>query len=372
MKNQFNPRHLRNKPPSSKQILLVILLGAIGLLITLTYLFSQLRYSGFRQERWAVRDSVDNNPTKPLAKSPLLDTLLVTIHPGLSYHNAPKRTLDTSKDLLVDISKIYFNYNPVLLVWMSLIAVMIACSVAILPVTGNYIRDVYLQCKLRPKQIYTAIVYALITGVLILLTNACNGHMLNAFDIIKRAKILVKQPEMVYVFVGICLLSALVAVCGQLVVNEAISKLPDSIVNQTQTEKEKTAGQFMLLRNSLKFFLMVDATLIVFSVLTTDSLRRAIIAELTVKGHYIFPQEFVYLYGLLFTIYLALLYLPIYYRLKYKGETMTHGLQHDELAAGTPGESFLITESALDSLKVTLSILAPVVSSLLPNLLNIK
>ena len=122
---------------------------------------------------------------------------------------------------------------------------------------------------------------------------------------------------------------------------------------------------------------MVDATLIVFSVLTTDTLRRSIMAELTinqfnVKGHDIFPQEFVYLYGLLFTIYLALLYLPIYYRLKYKGETMTLGLQNDELAAGTPGNSFLITESALDSLKVTLSILAPVVSSLLPNLLNIK
>lgn len=348
------------------------MLGAIGLLITLSYLFSQLSYSGFKQERWVVLDSADNPRPKPLVKSPLFDTLLVTIHPVFSYHGTPEKALDTTKDKLIDVSKIYFNYNPVLLVWMSLIAVMIACSLAILPITVNYIKDVYLHCGLRPKQLYTAIAFTLLTGALIIVTNGSNGHMQNAFEIIGRAKILVKQPNMVYIFVGICLGSALVAVCGQFAINEAISKLPDYIAKQSPTEREKTAGKFMLLRNSLKFFLMVDAALIVFSVLTTDTLRRSIIAELTVKGHDIFPQEFVYLYGLLFTIYLALLYLPIYYRLKYKGETMTEGLPSEELVAGKPGNSFLISESALDSLKVTLSILAPVVSSLLPNLLNIK
>ena len=107
------------------------MLGAAGLLITLTYLFSQLSYSGYKQERWAVHDSVDYRPPIPLAKSPLIDTLLVTIHPGFSYRGKPKKAFDTTGDKPVDISKIYFNYNPVLLVWMSLIAVMIAVSLAI-------------------------------------------------------------------------------------------------------------------------------------------------------------------------------------------------------------------------------------------------
>ena len=123
-----------------------------------------------------------------------------------------------------------------------------------MPVTVNYIKDVYQQCALGTKQIFNAVGFSVAIGVLIILTNLCNGHMQNASDIIGRAHILVKQPKMVQVFVGICLGSALVAVCGQFFINEAISKLPERIVSQTAAERKNTAGQFMLLRNSLKFF----------------------------------------------------------------------------------------------------------------------
>jgi len=364
------PNRLRDSAPGSWQILLIILLGAGGLLVTLNYLFSELKFSGYQQQRWEVRDSSNQRPVKLLAQSPLIDTLHVTVHPALAVHSLPKKDI-TDKNYL-DFAAIYFNYNPALLVWMSLVAVMIACSLAIVPVTIKYTKDIYQLCQLNWVRLARAVGLTLLIGALITLTNK-NGHILNAFQIVDKAGILVQNPQTVYVFVMICVCSGLVAVCGQFVINEAISKLPESIVDLTTPQQEKTAGQFMLLRHSLKFFLMADATLIVFSVLTTDTIRQAINTELalSVKGRSIFPQQFVYLYGLMFTFYLALLYLPIYYRLKYKGETMAKGLKADAPGAAILNESFLIQESALDSLKVALSILAPVVSSLLPGLLNL-
>lgn len=88
----------------------------------------------------------------------------------------------------------------------------------------------------------------------------------------------------------------------------------------------------------------------------------------------IFPQNFVYLYGLMFTFYLALFYIPIFFRLKFKGRSMMNKIilnEDDDKKYKYLSKIFLMEETALDNLKATLSILAPVLSSLLPNILKL-
>lgn len=358
----------RNTTPTASAILLIIFLGAAGLLGTLKFLTYNVKMSGYRLEHWAIRDSSLTINGRVM----LVDTLKVVVHPNIALQKPLEH--DIKADLDWNYRDLYMTYNPVFLVWMALISVMIACSLALSPVLIKLIRDIYQLFGLRRIYLIKAVLGALLIGVFINQTNKV-PFVLVLFKILYKAKILISHPYWLTSLIMICMVAGLIAIAGQLMVNYAVTKLPENIFELDAAQQKKEVARFMLLRSSLKFFLMTDAALIVFSILTTDALKRAVFQEikiLNVPAHELFPQEFVYLYGVVFTLYLALLYLPVYYRLKYKGESMVQSLNTASEPDAKLAESFLIRESPLESFKVALSILAPVVSSLLPELIKIS
>ncbi len=356
-----------NGLPSATGILLVILLGAFGFLGSVYFISSDLKTNVYHVEHWAITDSLQDKSCKLVT----VDTLRVVIHP---------QSMDISKafklphpDRTINYGRVYLAYNTSLLVWIALISVTVGSSLALLPILVYTCISLYRGFKLKLRDFLIALITTIVLGVLMVLTNQ-NSHVLMLFDVMNRSEIIMKHVGCLFVLIVIGLVGGLAAMCGQLLINQAIDKLPEDINDLSESKKRsETINDFLLLRSKLKFLLSVDAALIVLAILTTDALRRAIGTEMTVIGTNklnILPKEFTYLYGINFTLFLALLYMPVYYRLRNKGVEMVRNLAHD-----VDGEKmraqFLINETPLESFKVALSILAPVVSALLPGIIKI-
>jgi len=354
-----------DQPVSSWLIFFIILLGTGGLLGTMNHLAGEIKVNGYHH---GVLKVVDTNHIISKRDS-VIDTISVTYQPRIDLRHEPLKPI--GEIALLDFSSMYLTYNPIFLVWMALISITVACSLALLPILVKSLLDIYRGFKLKPVHALTTILITLVIGWFMFTTNH-NTHLLTAFVVMKKVGILIKNPGQLNVFIFIPMFAGLLAIGGQLLINHALTSLPMNLLGLAEQEQKIVAAKFYLLRSQLKFFLMIDAILIVFSVLTTDALRRSILGEISVgHGRDLFPKEFVYLYGLLFTFYLAIFYMPVYYRLKAKGQAM-----FSEFPSVTEPDNkefaaiFLMQESPLDSFKVAFSILAPVISSLLPGLLN--
>jgi hypothetical protein len=163
-------------------------------------------------------------------------------------------------------------------------------------------------------------------------------------------------------------LAGIAGIFGQLTINKAIDQLPDSLDGMTEKEVKTAAGNFTLLHKNLKFILVASAALIVLTILTTDAMKRSINAEIKTNIE-IFPSEFVYIYGLVFTFYLAIFYLPVFYHLRKKGELLAADVAQTEKE--NADSAFFIKETPLQNFITVFSILSPIITSLAPDLLKL-
>ena len=376
--SQITPYH--SKAPSSLDISFIIVLGIAGMLGTFQYLLSDLQMNGYKKEVWTVQDRTGINCA---GKSNTIDSLVVVYHPLIAAHPGDLKNnhdldkkskapgTDAGEEKTFEFANIYFAYNSVLLVWMAIFSVLVGCSLALLPVIISAIKNIVRAFKLAARRQVMAFLVTALIGVLIYFTQHIQ-YLMKPSQILDKFHILLKHPYLLNIFIIITIAIAITAIAGQLLINQAISILPDTITGLPITEQNKIADKFELLRNQLKSFLLIDAVLIVFSVLNTDAFRRAIITEVSVNMDLV-PQNYVYLYGVLFTFFLAIIYMPIYYRLKCKGEMMLKEISQDELEGDCQKIATVlkIEQTPIESLKVVLSILAPVLTSLVPGLLNI-
>jgi hypothetical protein len=354
--------------PRARHIVLIILMGAAGLMGTITYLTWDLKMSANSVQHWAVKDS---SGTVIKGQAALVDTLRVVIHPNSMRLPAPAKL--PKPDVTLNYAELYLTYNTPFLIWMVLIAVTVACALALAPVIIKTIQDIYKTFGQKWTNICKAALIALLLGTFICQTNS-NSYVMMLFTFLKDSHVLLNHPGVLNVFIFIALFTGLMAMCGQLLINDAIGALPDDVSNMEAGKLAVALNNFLLLKGRLKFLLSVDAAIIVLAIFTTDALRRAIIQEVQVTGTNkggIFPQEFAYMYGMVFTLYLALLYLPIYYRLRSKGTSMVRNAPDTDEGKKLSAK-FQIAESPVESFKVALSILAPVVSALLPGIIKIS
>jgi len=137
--------------------------------------------------------------------------------------------------------------------------------------------------------------------------------------------------------------------------------------------------KFLELESTLKKCVQVLAILIVFSVLTSFALGQSIKATIEVKEFNIFPDEISYAYGLFFSLFLGLMYIPTHIYLKYKGVLFIKELE--TIKKNEPSEKriswlteikngFTLELSAIENLKIALTVIAPIITSFLPEHFN--
>ncbi|HXD94793.1 MAG TPA: hypothetical protein VNX01_16415, partial [Bacteroidia bacterium] len=130
------------------------------------------------------------------------------------------------------------------------------------------------------------------------------------------------------------------------------------------------------LNQLLQSTLQILATIVVFSVLTSSTLGESIKSMVSVSGLDLFPKQISYIYGMYFSLFLCVIYIPIYYYLKNNFNRLKE-LASDPV--NIPNSSVWYTSlfgdvkfegSALENVKLALTIIAPILTAFLPKTLD--
>ncbi len=350
----------------------IVLISLIVMIIILPHLFQQ--------------NLTPKNYLKIFSKNEKEFFLLELRYPDVFSNQSDVVIKDTLQNKTIDTSKISFfayqsedlflNRHPRFLVWGMLISIMIAISIGLLPMYCKLINIFIKDYNFRAWKISVYILLAIIIGIICYFIHITSQKLLSAVDIITDFGILFKIGIIVDILNFIPLACSVFGVAVLLM----IPKAADSLSKNLEVEKDinVTISLFKKLDLITMILLYSLATIIAFSVLTTGALRESIGETIEVKGFDIFPVEIVYSYGLFFTVFLAFIYLPVQFYLKIKTieiidklKKITRDFDVNEMKIESYIEELDVKATPFSTFTTSLTILAPLISSLLPGYLHI-
>ncbi|MNY08146.1 hypothetical protein D3C86_1409850 [compost metagenome] len=126
-----------------------------------------------------------------------------------------------------------------------------------------------------------------------------------------------------------------------------------------------------ILQGALQFLSLI----IVFSVLTSSTLGESIKATIHIEGFDLYPKQMSYVYGLYFTVFLCIIYVPVYYQIRNNYNNLKElaiemdldeNPDHKDIYKSVFGD-VKFEGSVMDHVKLAITILAPLLTGLLPN-----
>jgi hypothetical protein len=358
--------------PKSTGILLVVLCAVLGYGITSWFVLRNvIQYSVPRKS--LLIEVPNGNRTK----ENVIFSLKVT-------SNLPIDSVSSVRPIdYVPIVKknILFHQNPSFLIWTFLISTMISIAAGSVPFFISKIFELKKKFSLSRKKVWIGgFLYAGLLDLFIILTNNRTTGFYQPPHIIDDFHILFNDGSIISALV----LTNLILILPGLVVMFLTGVSSDSIyigaknnindINFSNKESiEDAVKKLKYLNMLLQNTLQIMAIIVVFSVLTTSALGDSIRSTLKVEGLDLFPKQIGYIYGMYFSLFLCIVYIPIYYYLK----NNYNGLK--ELAAdpiNIPNSTEWYTSlfgdvkfegSAIENLKLALTIIAPIITSFLPN-----
>lgn len=392
-------------------VIVIVIFASVAYFLTSTYLKKNLiQYSTLPKEIgikvWDASEKDVVVFTLPVIRKLRIDSLpqcsknngLANCLPLISKHRTDSLThgIQTNDSLRTNI---LFHQNPIFLVWIMLVSIMIAIAAGSFPAFIVQIRQLKDRYKLNSRQFFTGVTYSMIV-VLILGLNSCEikGYtdLIGYYkppDIINDFHILLKHD---YIINCIVIATTILSIPAFLVIfltaissdnisfknsikksekgDDAIQNYTDDeLVKQKKMAMEVVARQFEFLNQSLKGAMQILAIIVVFSVLTSSALRMSIKSVIEIKYYDIFPVEASYVYGMYFSLFLCIMYIPSYIYLKNRFTQFKEYINSQEVDEQW-SQSVLGTVkfegTALDNLKLAITILAPLITSFLPDSLH--
>jgi|GEM_PF-1832741 len=281
-----------------------------------------------------------------------------------------------SKDIL-------FHENPVFMVWMILACIMVSIG------SGScafFIAKIFELCKrfeLPGTKIFWSFMFAFSIIALLAYGNRNIPGYFQPPDIIDTFHILLEGGWIIEVIVvttmalalpGLILLFLIGSSSDRVNITAKTGIATAGISNQKSIEEATMNLKYLnhLLQNTLQIL----AIIVVFAVMTTKTLGDSIKATISVEGFDLYPNQVSYVYGMYFTLFLCIVYIPVYAYLKNNYNTL------NDFAAKEPGGTTStwynnlfgqnrFEGTALSNIKLALTVIAPLLTSFLPNLGNL-
>ncbi|MDY8136237.1 hypothetical protein [Aquimarina sp. 2201CG5-10] len=260
-------------------------------------------------------------------------------------------------------NQLYVNTHPAALTWIlfhSIVLSLATASILFLIFLIYRIKKQFNIIVFSKKSFKTLIpILLLITLTVLSLMFFAKDHqrimggakLMTLFDIIfYNPKTIVNSILTVYFAVGV------VPLIGILFINIAIR---NAFNFNTTKQKENWQINYKRLKDKLNVFALFIGLLVGSSIISTR-LQRDMIAEQIYNIKEIFPDEFIYGYGISFTLILALFFLPSLGYLKYyKQKEGTYSQ-----VKKSPTSWWKLGEESIDDIKLIFSIIIPLLSSI--------
>lgn len=293
-----------------------------------------------------------------------------------NVHSAlPMDTLEqkrTQLPLKVSLAETLFHQNPTFLVWLLLVCLMVTIAAGSVPVSFYQIKDLRNHFRFGWTEMNKAIAYA---SFLVLFLAVTNGNLKGYYKppaIIDEFKILFTHG---YILNGIVIATIILvspAFVHIFLIGLVSGKL--EMKDKSTAEFDKAFKKMKYLNKSLQNALQLLAIIVVFSVLTSTALGETIRRTIKIDGFNIYPHEVSYVYGLYFSLFLCIIYVPVYFYIKQnflKLKDEAFDLVISDPAKYTTWYSNHFSQSkfettVVDNLKLALTMLSPLLSGFLP------
>lgn len=273
-----------------------------------------------------------------------------------------------------DETPILYHQIPIFLIWATLICMMITVAAGSFPVFIAQMIELKKNFNLNTIQFLGGPFYAIVLVFFLYLT--IGGNTLFGYNkpdaVINQFNILFSDGAILnyLVFATIILLTP----CLALVFLVALAS--DNIIKDDKIDFiaiKSSVKKIGYLNKKLEAVLQVLAIVIVFSVMTSGALGQSIRAIVKIDGYEIFPKEVSLVYGAYFSLFLCVIYIPVYYYIKLNYELLKDQAAIIEENAVEKGTYNLIfgevqfKNTPLENVKLALTVLSPLITSILPN-----
>jgi len=354
---------------SFSNILLVVLCASIGYISTSSIIKNNITQYSTQQETFTrvVHDHGDKSGQTIVVFKFKVESQFKA--DSLATKELKKTTAKTSE---FDSSGFVYHQNPTLLVWTMFISIMISIAAGSVPIFIGLIIELKDKFNLSKSQLRKGVGYALILGLILVLSNYSLPGYYKPEKIIDDFNILLQNGGILTWIVGVTVFLMMPAFA--LVFMIGLSS--NNIVLATNDLKniENAVRKLRMLHESLRKAVQILSVIVVFSVLTSSMLGQAIKSTIQIKGFDLYPNQVSYVYGMYFTLFLCILYVPVYYYIRYhysslKELAMELDLDHEHAENDIYKQLFGDTQfesSPLNNFKLALTLMAPIISGILP------
>lgn len=270
--------------------------------------------------------------------------------------------------------KIFFHHNSYFLIWGYAFSVLVAISFAfILPVLGSIVnihREIGLNLWYIIKGTIPTIGLIWVTIWIVRSGVGIGDYYLTFPQVMESFHVLLNHSEQTVTTISIlAAIGAGLACVGMFVVNSTMTKIDTTMPLKEQERK------FNVLVRLLNFFFLIVAIIVSGTILASVFLREALLQALHAPAELIAPTDFLYVHGFIFSLILALIYVPLFLQLKRKGNEL---LEHASDAASNMSDdttvqlsdTFQMNFGKYQTTKTIITIMAPILTSLLTKALE--
>lgn len=273
-----------------------------------------------------------------------------------SYEMYTSLEIDETKHILTS-RNLYFNSNPSFLLWVVLISISVALSLALLPWLWA-ILTVRLRDKKVPVNLKLSFALAFLACLVVFTFShfQVGGLMAGPPDIMAHANVLFldKGRAVLLTLVSLVFLAPMFSLAGNFAI---MYKLREELLSSDTLFSTK---QIIRFKGAFTQLLMASSLMLVMGIITASLLRESVIGAVGGMAYeVVFPAEFVLAYGAIFTFFLVLFYAPVFLMLDMVIK------KHLKSNSKKGKNGLLSIHSFGESVEVFITILAPVASSIL-------
>jgi len=238
----------------------------------------------------------------------IIDTIYFNNKIGLAYKAK-------SNIKYISPSNVFFNRNPKFLLWIFLIVTLFAISNSL--ILGLYDK-IKLEIKsINKKEIYFLLFLSLVVSLSTYLLYLNAPNMLLPKDLMQEFGVLLNKPTFTIMILSLpTLFLAIMCVLGILAQGVNVEK-----IKIDRNNKEEAIDEFINIKNALNDYLGVLGLVVTSGIIITTSIYQRTFNDyfITNGSLELFPKDFVYLFGFLFSFAILITYVPVYLRIIKKG-----------------------------------------------------
>ncbi|MCR9171318.1 MAG: hypothetical protein NXI10_02420 [bacterium] len=328
--------------------------------LTVTYLNQYSKDSTDKVKKYIQKETPEQDSSE-------IDSTVLESH--VSGHKKKHKSTFT-----MDVHDAAYHQNTSFLNWTLLIIIMMSIAGGACVVFVYEIRTLTVDLENRLRIIGICLGLAILFGAAAGYFSGQGGNILKPSDFIDKFGVILEGGWVLDAVVRITLFLQLPIITTVFIIPVVADKI--TLKGNDKRSIEAASRALNKLEATLKRCLHTMAALVVFSVLTSTALGASLNDAIDIPGFEIYPDEVSYAYGLLFSFLLAMIYIPVHLYIRAKSRELLdqvyEGAKKDaSLDLKEAKTELVMTQSALQNLKVAFAVAAPIVSSFLPSFISL-